>query len=324
MIIFIVQLVVMTVYAFLYGRLYLTLSGMEKTITNYAVTRGNNALQTAMASQSVVQLGLLTSLPMIMEIGLERGFRTALGDTVIMQLQLASVFFTFSLGTKVHYYGRTILHGGAKYRATGRGFVVRHEKFGENYRMYSRSHFTKGLELMMLLIVYNLYGSAANGSAAYLFITFSMWFLVVSWLFAPFLFNPSGFEWQKIVEDWDDWSKWITSHGGIGVPANKSWESWWDEEQEHLQCTGLLGRFWEVVLSLRFFLFQYGIVYHLNVARGDKSIMVSIFTCLIHFLTCFIFSLKMQQIPKNLISSFSRSFLLFCMLYAPCNCLMCQ
>ncbi|XP_048434519.1 callose synthase 5-like [Pyrus x bretschneideri] len=268
------MLVVLTVYAYLYGRLYLSLSGMEKTIVNYAATRGNNVLQAAMASQSIFQLGLLTSLPMIMEIGLERGFRTALGDMIIMQLQLASVFFTFSLGTKVHYYGRTVLHGGAKYRATGRGFVVRHEKFAENYRMYSRSHFVKGLELMVLLIIYQIYGSAVTGTISYIFVTFSMWFLVVSWLFAPFLFNPSGFEWQKIVEDWDDWTKWISSHGGIGVPATKSWESWWDEEQEHLQHTGVLGRFWEIVLSLRFFLFQYGIVYHLNVARGDKSIMV--------------------------------------------------
>ena len=282
---------VLTVYAYLYGRLYLSLSGMEKTIVNYAATRGNNVLQAAMASQSIFQLGLLTSLPMIMEIGLERGFRTALGDMIIMQLQLASVFFTFSLGTKVHYYGRTVLHGGAKYRATGRGFVVRHEKFAENYRMYSRSHFVKGLELMVLLIIYQIYGSAVTGTISYIFVTFSMWFLVVSWLFAPFLFNPSGFEWQKIVEDWDDWTKWISSHGGIGVPATKSWESWWDEEQEHLQHTGVLGRFWEIVLSLRFFLFQYGIVYHLNVARGDKSIMVNFILFLIYFCICF-FSLK--------------------------------
>ncbi|KAK8633487.1 hypothetical protein V6N13_014332 [Hibiscus sabdariffa] len=65
----------------------------------------------------------------------------------IMQLQLAAVFFTFSLGTKVHYYGRTIFFGGAKYSATGRDFVVRHDKFAENY---SISHFSKGLELMDL------------------------------------------------------------------------------------------------------------------------------------------------------------------------------
>ncbi|CAL9771431.1 unnamed protein product [Musa acuminata subsp. burmannicoides] len=268
------MVVVIIVYVYLYGRLYLSLSGLESAIMKQARMRGNNALESAMASQSMVQLGLLMALPMVMEIGLERGFRTALGDFIIMQLQLCAVFFTFSLGTKSHYFGRTVLHGGAKYRATGRGFVVRHVKFAENYRMYSRSHFVKGVELMVLLIAYQIYGVAATDTTAYLLLTSSMWFLVGTWLFAPFLFNPSGFEWQKIVDDWDDWSKWINSRGGIGVPANKSWESWWDEEQEHLQSTGFLGRFWEIVLSLRFFLFQYGIVYHLNVVNGNNSIIV--------------------------------------------------
>ncbi|XP_022879526.1 callose synthase 5-like [Olea europaea var. sylvestris] len=268
------MIVVFIVYAYLYGKLYLALSGMETAIVKFARSKGDNALKAVMASQSLVQLGLLMSLPMIMEIGLERGFRTAISDLIIMQLQLASVFFTFSLGTKLHYFGRTILHGGAKYRATGRGFVVRHEKFAENYRMYSRSHFTKALELLILLIAYQVYGAAAPDSTTFFLVTFSMWFLVISWLFAPFLFNPSGFEWQKIVDDFDDWTKWISNHGGIGVPANKSWESWWDEEQEHLEHTGLSGRFWEIVLSLRFFFYQYGIVYHLNVANGDKSLMV--------------------------------------------------
>ncbi|KAG0470812.1 hypothetical protein HPP92_017512 [Vanilla planifolia] len=253
------MMVVIIVYLFLYGKLYLSLSGLESAIMKRALMRGNNPLKAAMASQSAVQLGLLMTLPMVMEIGLERGFRTALGDIIIMQLQLCSVFFTFSLGTKSHYFGRTILHGGAKYRATGRGFVVRHVKFAENYRMYSRSHFTKGLEMMLLLIVYDIYGSAATDSITFMLVTASMWFLVASWLFAPFLFNPSGFEWQKIVEDWDDWTKWIGSRGGIGVPANKSWESWWDEEQEHLNSTGMIGCLWEIILSLRFFVFQYGL-----------------------------------------------------------------
>lgn len=262
-------------YAYLYGRLYLCLSGLENTIVRYARAKGNDGLKVVMASQSIAQLGILMALPMIMEIGLERGFRTAASDMIIMQLQLAPVFFTFSLGTKVHYFGRTILHGGAKYRATGRGFVVRHEKFAENYRMYSRSHFTKALELLILLVVYKSYSSAAPDSRTYTFITVFMWFLVCSWLFAPFLFNPSGFDWQKIVDDFDDWAKWMNSRGGIGVPATKSWESWWDEEQEHLQHTGLMGRFWEIVLSFRFFLYQYGIVYHLHVAQNAKSIYVS-------------------------------------------------
>lgn len=268
------MMVVIIVYFFLYGKLYLSLSGIEAAIMKQALMRGNNPLKAAMASQSAVQLGLLMALPMVMEIGLERGFRTALGDIIIMQLQLCSVFFTFSLGTKSHYFGRTVLHGGAKYRATGRGFVVRHVKFAENYRMYSRSHFTKGLELMLLLIVYQIYGSATTDSTTFMLLTASMWFLVATWLFAPFLFNPSGFEWQKIVDDWEDWSKWINSRGGIGVPANKSWESWWEEEQEHLSSTGVIGRFCEIILSLRYFVFQYGIVYHLHVSNNNKSLIV--------------------------------------------------
>ncbi|XP_065866870.1 callose synthase 5-like [Euphorbia lathyris] len=265
------MMVVLTVYVYLYGKLYLSLSGLESSIMKVARRKGNDPLKAAMASQSVVQLGLLMALPMVMEIGLERGFRTALGDIIIMQLQLCAVFFTFSLGTKAHYYGRTILHGGAKYRATGRGFVVRHEKFAENYRMYSRSHFTKGLELMVLLICYQIYGATNMDEMAFVFLTASMWFLVVSWLFAPFLFNPSGFEWQKIVDDWDDWTKWISNQGGIGVPANKSWESWWEEEQEHLHNTGFIGRLCEIILSFRFILFQYGIVYQLHVTRESPA-----------------------------------------------------
>lgn len=240
----------------------------------YARSKGSDPLKAAIASQSVVQIGLLMALPMVMERWLEKGFKTAVGDMIIMYLQLAPVFFTFTLGTKIHYFGRTILHGGAKYRATGRGFVVLHEKFAENYKMYSRSHFVKALEILTLLIVYRNYGINADPTS-YMLLSCSIWFLVVSWLFAPFLFNPSGFEWQKIVEDLEDWTKWISSRGGIGVPANKSWESWWEEEQEHLQHTGFIGRLCEIVLSIRFLLYQYGIVYHLHVSNGDTSLLVS-------------------------------------------------
>ncbi|KAH9717614.1 callose synthase 5 [Citrus sinensis] len=264
-------LIVFTVYAFLYGKLYLSLSGLEESIVKFAETRKDDPLKAVMAQQSLVQLGLLMTFPMFMEMGLEKGFRSALGDLIIMQLQLATIFFTFSLGTKAHYFGRTVLHGGAKYRATGRGFVVRHEKFAENYRMYSRSHFVKGLEIMILLICYSVYGKSTKNSTVFAVITFSLWFLVISWVFAPFLFNPSGFEWQKIVDDWDDWQKWIGSRGGIGVPANKSWESWWEEEQDHLKHTGILGRVWEIILSLRFFIYQYGIVYQLNLTKSSEA-----------------------------------------------------
>ncbi|KAF5744039.1 callose synthase 7-like isoform X1 [Tripterygium wilfordii] len=268
------MITVLTVYIFLYGRLYMVMSGLEKEILQNPDIHQSNALEQALATQSVFQLGLLLVLPMVMEIGLEKGFRTALGDLIIMQLQLASVFFTFQLGTKAHYFGKTILHGGSKYRATGRGFVVFHAKFAENYRLYSRSHFVKGLELFMLLVLYGVYGGSYRNSNLYFFITFSMWFLVGSWLFAPFVFNPSGFDWQKTVDDWTDWKRWMGNRGGIGIPPDRSWESWWDGEQEHLKYTNIRGRVLEIILAFRFFIYQYGIVYHLDIAHHSKNILV--------------------------------------------------
>ncbi|KAL6607973.1 hypothetical protein ACP70R_041036 [Stipagrostis hirtigluma subsp. patula] len=266
---------VLTVYIFLYGRLYLVLSGLEKSILlDPRIQENIKPLENALASQSIFQLGLLLVLPMVMEVGLEKGFRTALGEFVIMQLQLATVFFTFQLGTKTHYYGRTILHGGAKYRPTGRGFVVYHAKFADNYRMYSRSHFVKGLELLLLLVVYLAYGSSYRSSNLYLFVTFSIWLLVASWLFAPFIFNPSCFEWQKTVDDWTDWRKWMGNRGGIGMSVEQSWEAWWISEQEHLRKTSIRALLLEIILSLRFLIYQYGIVYHLNIARHNHSILV--------------------------------------------------
>ncbi|GAB4850790.1 hypothetical protein Ancab_030090 [Ancistrocladus abbreviatus] len=268
------MITVLTVYVFLYGRLYMALSGLEMAIIGNPAVNQSKALEDALAAQSVFQIGLLLVLPMIMEIGLERGFRTAVGDFIIMQLQLASAFFTFQLGTKAHYYGRTILHGGSKYRATGRGFVVFHAKFADNYRRYSRSHFVKGLELFILLVVYMVYGDTYRSSSLYLFITWSMWFLVASWLFAPFVFNPSGFDWQKTVDDWTDWLRWMGNRGGIGIQPEKSWESWWEGEQEHLKSTDIRGRLMEILLSFRFFVYQYGIVYHLDIAHNSRSLLV--------------------------------------------------
>ncbi|KAL8152216.1 hypothetical protein V2J09_009976 [Rumex salicifolius] len=267
------MITVLIVYAFLYGRLYLVLSGLERSILQNA-TISSRALEDALSTQTLFQLGLLLVLPMVMEIGLERGFRTALGEFVIMQLQLASVFFTFQLGTKAHYYGRTLLHGGSKYRATGRGFVVFHAKFADNYRRYSRSHFVKALELAILLLIYEVYGNTYRSSSLYMFVTWSMWFLVSSWLFAPFVFNPAGFDWQKTVDDWTDWKRWMGNRGGIGIPQDKSWESWWDSEQDHLKFTELRGRLMEIILASRFFFYQFGIVYHLDISHGDKTFLV--------------------------------------------------
>ncbi|KAL0376993.1 UNVERIFIED_CONTAM: Callose synthase 10 [Sesamum calycinum] len=264
------MMTVLTIYVFLYGRAYLAFSGLDKGISREAKLLGNTAFDAVLNAQFLVQIGVFTAVPMIMGFILELGLLQAVFSFITMQLQLCSVFFTFSLGTRTHYFGRTILHGGAKYRATGRGFVVRHIKFAENYRLYSRSHFVKALEVALLLIVCIAYGYSEGGAVSFILLTISSWFLVISWLFAPYIFNPSGFEWQKTVEDFDDWTNWLMYKGGVGVKGDNSWESWWDEEQMHIQT--LRGRILETILSLRFIMFQYGIVYKLHATGNDTSI----------------------------------------------------
>ncbi|KAL2331704.1 hypothetical protein Fmac_019285 [Flemingia macrophylla] len=266
------MMVVLTVYAFLWGRLLLALSGFEAAMENNS--NNNKALGMILNQQFIVQLGLFTAFPMVVEDSLEHGFLQAVWDCVIMQLQLSSVFYTFSLGTRSHFFGRTILHGGAKYRATGRGFVVEHMSFAENYRLYARSHFVKAIELGLILIVYASHSAVATDTFVYIAMTISSWFLVASWIMAPFVFNPSGFDWLKTVYDFDDFMNWIWHRQRVFAKAEHSWEKWWYEEQDHLKLTGFWGKLVEIILDLRFFIFQYGIVYQLGIADGSTSISV--------------------------------------------------
>ncbi|CAO2824721.1 unnamed protein product [Amaranthus hypochondriacus] len=283
------MMTVLTVYIFLYGRVYLAFSGLDEGIARNARTLGSTALDAVLNTQFLVQIGVFTAVPMIMGFILELGLLKAIFSFITMQLQLCSVFFTFSLGTRTHYFGRTILHGGAKYRATGRGFVVQHIKFAENYRLYSRSHFIKALEVALLLTIYIAYGYTRGGAVSFVLLTLSSWFLVISWLFAPYIFNPSGFEWQKTVEDFDDWVSWLLYKGGIGIKGDHSWESWWDEEQMHIHTWR--GRILETILSLRFFMFQYGIVYKLHVMPSNTSLAIYGFSWIVLSVIVIIFKI---------------------------------
>jgi len=80
------------------------MSGLEKFIMMDPQNQQNvKALEDALASQSICLLGFLLVFPMVMEVALEKGFHIVLGEFVIMQFQLASMFFAFQLGTKTHH-----------------------------------------------------------------------------------------------------------------------------------------------------------------------------------------------------------------------------
>ncbi|TVU50497.1 hypothetical protein EJB05_01869, partial [Eragrostis curvula] len=271
---------------------------MEKPILLHKGTQENTkTLESLLASQSVFQLGFLLALPILLEFSLDTGFCKALAEFIIMQLHLATVFFTFQLGTRIHYYGRTILRGAANRRSTALGFVACHVKFAQNYRMYSRSHFVKSLELLLLLVAYQAYGSSYHSSSLYRFLSFSIWFLVVSWLYAPFIFNPLCFEWQKIVDDWTDWRMWMGNREECGMSGDQSWEVWWKTEQEHIGKTSIHASLLDLILSFRFLIYQFGIVNYLNIARTSRSTLVYVLSWM--NMLSFLAVLKVDSIGKQ-------------------------
>ncbi|OIW12800.1 hypothetical protein TanjilG_24733 [Lupinus angustifolius] len=298
---FCTMLTVLTVYIFLYGKAYLAFSGVGETIGERAKITKNTALSTALNTQFLLQIGIFTAVPMVLGFILEQGFLRAIVGFVTMQFQLCSVFFTFSLGTRTHYFGRTILHGGARSQSK---FMTYKPSKGLWWTasegplaIITFKTFVSKLEVVLLMIVYLAYGYNEGGTLSYILLTISSWFMALSWLFAPYLFNPSGFEWQKVVEDFRDWTNWLLYRGGIGVKGEDSWEAWWEEELAHIRTFG--SRIAETILSLRFFIFQYGIVYKLNVQGSDTSLTVYglswiVFAVLIILFKVFTFSQKIS------------------------------
>ncbi|KAK4764796.1 hypothetical protein SAY86_025886 [Trapa natans] len=78
-----IQLTVLTVYIFLYGKAYLALSGVGETIQVRAKIMNNTALSAAMNTQFLLQIGIFTAIPMILGFILEQGFLKVGGCAVV-------------------------------------------------------------------------------------------------------------------------------------------------------------------------------------------------------------------------------------------------
>ncbi|TYI38586.1 hypothetical protein ES332_A02G038900v1 [Gossypium tomentosum] len=289
--------IILSVYGFLWGQLYLALSGVENSVLGYN-NNSRKALTAVINQDLIIQFGLFMTLPAIFESSVENGFLEAIWEFLVMQLELSTVFYTFSMGTRAHFFGRTVIHGGAKYRQTGRNFVVRHTSFAENYRLYARSHFIKAIEFGFILMVYATCTPSAKVTFFYIDMSVTCWLLVLSWIFAPFLFNPLGFDWLKTVYDFEEFMNWIWCRDGVIAKATQSWERWWNEEQDHLVTTSLWGKLLEIVLNLRLFFFQYGIVYHLGISGQSRSVFVYLWS-LIFIFAAFGIYLTMSYVRNN-------------------------
>jgi callose synthase len=186
-------------------------------------------------------LGLLQTLPLFITLTVEKGIISAVSEISFMFLSGGPLYFIFHIQTKSYYFQQTLLAGGAMYRPTGRGFVIRHSPFDENFRFFVSSHIYLGIELMVALILFFVYTT----SKQYGGLTWSLWLTVASFLMGPFWFNPVTFEINKVKEDYILWMNWMTETGGTG---EQSWECWWKEENSFY---GGLSLSWKIFLFVQ-------------------------------------------------------------------------
>lgn len=213
------SLIIWTVYTLLYCNLFRSLLTLE----------GVGGRQPVILSRLQVMLGSIaffTTAPLLATISVERGFKSAIKEVLMIFVTGGPLYFLFHIGTKWFYFGQTILAGGAKYRATGRGFVTKHSQFDELFRFYASSHLYAGVEIAFGLILYLIF----TVSTQYFAMTWSLWLVVASWSFSPFWFNPLAFEWSDVVEDVRAWLKWMRGDGGN---PEQSWEAWFKEENSY-------------------------------------------------------------------------------------------
>ncbi|KAF0699966.1 Aste57867_9516 [Aphanomyces stellatus] len=211
--------VIWTVYVLVYINLLRSLLGLEGTGGREAVILSN--LQIMLGS-----VAFLTTAPMLATISVERGFKAALREVFMVIVTGGPMYFLFHIGTKWFYFGQTLLAGGAKYRATGRGFVTKHSRFDDLYRFYSSSHLYAGFEIAAALILYAVY----THTTQYWALTWSLWLVVFSWCCSPFWFNPLAFEWSDVLQDVKVWIQWMRGEGGN---ANQSWLAWFKDENSY-------------------------------------------------------------------------------------------
>ena len=230
------MLAVWTLYVFCYQRMLMAV---------FEVAQKHSFVGIDTVGYWIGTMGILLTLPICVSLGLERGVGRALSKVAHMFVSGGPLFFMFHMGTKAHFFARTILAGGAKYRPTGRGFVADHTRFAELFRFYQVSHFSGASEMAALLILYGIFDTRVGH---YWAVTWCAWLVVVSWLFAPLWLNPKAFEWDELVKDTEDFLKWMARPEG---GSSLSWKTWWLEECSYVDNLHASSRVMLALLSLR-------------------------------------------------------------------------
>jgi len=239
-------LTVFTIYCVVYLMAVLAILNLEKIGDRVITPMGS--IQMMLGG-----LGLLQTIPLYATLGVERGWWSSLREIFHVFISGGPLHFMFHIQTKAYYMSQTILVGGAKYRATGRGFVTQHTAMDEQFRFFASSHLYLGVELAAGLVIMGIFTDAGQ----YMGRTWSLWLASVSFLASPFWFNPLTFDWNVVVSDYGAFLGWMA--GASGGPQ-KSWSMWWVDENSYYKKMNFSSKLIYIVKSALYLIVANGIL----------------------------------------------------------------
>lgn len=192
-----------------------------------------------MCSQVVLVFLFVSSLPWFVEMSMQRGVCFALGKLLKSYLTLSPLLFVFQSKSIGHYIVNEFRYGGATYVATGRGLptermpfmrVERPEgaegagkprKYTGLYHDYSVIAHHDGAMLLVGLLLVVLAGGSPGASLSLVSIFCCSALVIVSWLWAPYVFNPYQFKFKDTRKDMGVLQEFFCRCGGI------DWLEWY-------------------------------------------------------------------------------------------------
>jgi len=182
---------------------------------------------------------IASSLPLFVEVWSERSFKTALVRFGKQLCTLSPLLFIFQGKIIGHYVTNELRYGGATYVSTGRGlpterrpFVgeahgkgLKLKKVGGLYLDYAAITYYDGAMLLAGTVLIAFVGGAGAAQSQLNWIFVSLSLVIVSWLFAPFIFNPYQFEATRFWEDLRCLTAFFMEDGG------RHWVEWYNRTQ---------------------------------------------------------------------------------------------
>lgn len=191
---------------------------------------------------------LAQSAPLFLQVCMERSIFAACARIFKQIVTLAPLHFIFQAKIVGEYVSNEIVQGGAKYLPTGRGLPTDRRAFigkaGGLYNDYAALAFYDGARLLAAIVLVILAESALPNTNAvvdvrsHLGLTLGKtWVLhavvlltIISWLFAPFIFNPYQFASKHFTTDLAGWCRFFFAADG------GAWRDWYSNA--HLQVGG--------------------------------------------------------------------------------------